>query len=240
MTSVEMAYEWKITYESMASGTAPGYTPREVSVLLTQAQEEIVLEVAQQGLDSSDYARTVLSNLLTPYPTNIVATLATDIFGNVNSTRAWKFVVPRTATLEFFYPAVEFATTGSGATAHERACKPIDYNSYYTSISNPFANPYVDLYWRLYDGDHITIITDGTALTAPYIKGLYIKKPSPIITSVATPAFTIDGITNTAGLKNCILNEISHREIVYRAAKKAFAAMKDQVGYQIQNVEEQN
>lgn len=239
MTSVEMAYEWKITYESMASGNAPGYTPREVSVLLTQAQEEVVLAVAEKGLDSSDYARAVLSNLLTPYPA-ITASPATDIFGNVNTTIAYKITLPRTPTLEFFYPCVEFAVTGTGTTSYERACKPIDYNSYYTSIHNPFAKPYVDLYWRLYDGDHITIITDGTALTTPYIKGLYIKKPAPIITSVATPAFTIDGITNTAGLKNCLLNEICHRDIVYKAAKKAFAAMKDQAGYQIQNIEEQN
>ena len=37
-----------------------------------------------------------------------------------------------------------------------------------------------------------------------------------------------------------VLNPIVHREIVYRAAKKAFAAQKDQAGYQIQNNEENN
>ena len=234
MTSVEMAYEWKITYESMASGNAPGYTPREISVLLTQAQEEVVLEVAEKGLDSSDYARTVLSNLLTPYPT-IIATPATDVFGNIGTTRAYKITVPRTADLEFFYPCIEFAVTGTGATTYERACKPIDYNSYYTNIANPWANPYVDLYWRLYDGNHLTIITDGTALTTPYIKGLYIKKPSPIIVDTLTSLTSIEGKTAIA---SCLLNEIVHRDIVYRAAKKAFAAMKDQAGYQIQNIEE--
>ena len=48
---------------------------------------------------------------------------------------------------------------------------------------------------------------------------------------------SIDGVANTVTIDSA-LNPIVHREIVYRAAKKAFAAVKDQVGYQIQNNEE--
>ena len=48
---------------------------------------------------------------------------------------------------------------------------------------------------------------------------------------------SIDGVVNTVVI-DFVLNPITHREIVYRAAKKAFAAVKDQVGYQIQNNEE--
>lgn len=233
MTSVEMSYEFNIVYESIASMAAPGYTEKEKSVFLTQAQEEIALEVAKDGADKDDYNRTILAKLLTPY-TGLSATAATNIFGNVNTTKAYTITLPTTLGSEFFCPFIEFAVTGTGATSYERVCKPIDYDTYYSSIANPWANPYVDLYWRLYDGDHMTIITDGTALATPYLKGLYVKKPTPIITATVTIG-TIDGYT---AVTDPILNPIVHREIVYRAAKKAFAAVKDQVGYQIQNNEE--
>ena len=225
MTAEEMEYEFKITYESMASMNAPGYTSREISVLLTQAQEEIAIETAQKRLDSDDYARTVLEKLLTPYSSPTVA--SSSILFNEN---AYRVTIPN----NFLYPFVEFAITGGTTT--NRAVKPITYDSYYTSISNPFANPYKDLYWRVFENGYLTIITDGTALTG--MKGLYVAKPNPIITSTAEPAFYIDQELNTEGPFEPTLHFIVHREIVYRAAKKAFAAVKDQIGYQIQNVEE--
>jgi len=239
MTSQEMSKEFNIVFESVASMNAPGYTEYEKSILLTQAEYDITIETAQVASDTNDYARTILAKLLTPYTGLGAPTQATNVFGNTNTVRAYTITLSTTLGLEFFYPFVEFAVTGSGGTAYERACKPIDYNTYYTSLSNPYAKPYVDLYWRLYDGDHLTIITDGTALTTPYLKGLYVKKPTPIITTAAAPAFTIDGYLNTDGVKNSQLNEIIHREIVYRAAMKAYAAMKDQAGYQLQNAEQQ-
>lgn len=226
MTSVEMAYEWKITFESMASGNAPGYTDREVSVLLTQAEEEVTLEVAKTLQDGNDYARMVLEKLLTPYNNPTVTTYTT-------IPNAYSVALPTgkeipTPIPEFFYPFVEFV--------NDRAVKPIDYNSYYTSISNPWAKPYEDLYWRLIDNGKLIIITDGiTPVTASSVKGLYVTKPAPIIVSTLTAQTSIDGAYIAA---DCLLHPIVHRDIVYKAAKKAFAAMKDQAGYQIQNIEE--
>jgi hypothetical protein len=82
------------------------------------------------------------------------------------------------------------------------------------------------------------VITDGTVLTN--LKGLYVAKPDPIITANISPN-TIDGVSAITDMSTArVLNPIVHREIVYRAAKKAFAAQKDQAGYQIQNNEENN
>jgi hypothetical protein len=221
MTSQEMSREFNIVFESVASMNAPGYTEYEKSVLLTQAQEDIAIEVAQKGMDSNDYARTVLEKLLTNYSSLVVAA-NTSLFPS----NAYRVTLPAT----FFYPFIEFAiTTGTNT---NRAVKPIDYNSYYTNISNPYANPYKDLYWRVYENGYLTIITDGTALTN--IKGLYVAKPSPIITAILV-GNTIDGLT---AITQPVLNPIVHREIVYRAAMKAYAAMKDQAGYQLQNAEQ--
>ena len=226
MTAQEMEYEWKITYEAIASMAAPGYTSREISVFLTQAQEEIAVEFAQ-NIDKDDYSRTVLEKLLTAY-SNPTRTENSDIIPSSTTNRVYNITKPAT----FFHPFIEFAVTSTGT----RSCKPIDYESYYTNISNPWSKPYVDLYWRLYHNGYLMVITDGTVLTN--LKGLYVAKPDPIITANISPN-TIDGVSAITDMSTArVLNPIVHREIVYRAAKKAFAAQKDQTGYQIQNNEE--
>ena len=223
MTSQEMSKEFNIVFESVASMNAPGYTEYEKSVLLTQAQQDIAIEVAQKGLDSNDYARTVIGKLMTDY-TGIVPSANTSLtLGN-----AYDVTLPA----EFFYPYIEFAVTSTPT--YQRVCKPVDYDSLYTTISNPYSNPYNDMYWRIFHNGKMIIITDGKTLTG--LKGVYLTKPTPILTA-STPAFTIDGVLNTATV-DPILSPIVHREIVYRAAMKAYAAMKDQAGYQLQNAEQ--
>lgn len=230
MTAVEMEYEFKIVYESIASMNAPGYKSKEISVLLSQAQEEIAIEVAQKRMDSDDYARTVLEKLLTEYNTNNTVVITADT--SLINDNSYNVTITPTTGYEFFHPFIEFAVTTSPS--YQRVCKPIDYNSLYNNISNPYAKPYIDLYWRLFNNGKLLIITDGSTLTS--IKGLYVKKPTPIITATITSG-SIDGLTVVT---NPVLNTIVHREIVNRAAMKAYAAVKDQAGYQLQNAEQQD
>ena len=234
MTSQEMSREFNIIFESVASMAAPGYTEYEKSVLLTQAQEEVTIETAQKAMDSNDFARTVLEKLITRYSTPTVAE-DFDVIKSTTTNRVYKMTLPASPQPQFFYPYIEFACTGTGTTYYERVCKPVDYDSYYTSIANPYANPYKDLYWRLYDNGYLIIVTDGTALATPYIKGLYIKKPTPIITENLTGGKTID---NSATATDSCLHEVVHREIVNRAAMKAYAAIRDQVGLQLKSIEQ--
>lgn len=228
MTSQEMSKEFNIVFESVASMNAPGYTEYEKSVLLTQAQQDIAIEVAQKGLDSNDYARTVLDKLMTEYGVNNTVAITDDT--TLINDNSYNVVITPTTGYEFFYPYIEFAITADPA--YQRVCKPIDYDSYYTTISNPYSNPYNDMYWRLFKNNKLLIVTDGKTLTE--VKGLYLKKPTPIITAVLV-GNTIDGLTV---ITQPVLSPIVHREIVYRAAMKAYAAMKDQAGYQLQNAEQ--
>ena len=237
MTSQEMSKEFNIVFESVASMNAPGYTEYEKSVLLTQAQQDIAIETAKMGLDSNDYSREVLEKLITRYGT-VAPTEDSIVIQSTSTNRVYRVALPTSPV--FLYPYIEFAITGTGATYYERVCKPIDYDSYYTTISNPYSNPYKDLYWRLYDNGYFLIITDGTQLTTPYMKGLYICKPDPIITASISP-LTIDGLSAITDMSTArVLTPIVHREIVKRAAMKAYAAMKDQAGYQLQNAEQQD
>ena len=65
MTATDMSYEFNIVYESIASMAAPGYTEREKSVLLTQAQEEIIIVVdpATSKKKNSDYTAMLVMGL---------------------------------------------------------------------------------------------------------------------------------------------------------------------------------
>lgn len=218
MTATEMRYEFRIVYESIASMNAPAYTAREISVLLTEAEEEIVIETADSRLDGDERARMILQKLLTPY-SNPTVSADTELFAS----NAYSVALPA----DFFYPFVEFI--------NDAAFKPVDFNSYYNTINNPFAQPYEDLYWRLFQNNKLLLVSyTGSVLSSSQLKGLYVKKPLPIIVE-NLGSNSIDG---RSVYTDCELHPIVHREIVYRAAKKAYAAVKDQIGYQIQNTEE--
>lgn len=64
LTAPQMEYEAKVVYESLASADAPGYTSRQWSILLTQAQEKLVLEVIKQGFDNDEINRRKIHSLL--------------------------------------------------------------------------------------------------------------------------------------------------------------------------------
>lgn len=232
MTAPEMEYEFKVVYESIASGNAPGYTSREISVLLTQAQRDIVLELAQKGPDMTDYERTILGGQL--YGGGGTGGL----FKRFNSVIAedtgttYQYGYITTMPADFFYPFIETIETD---TTHNIPVKPVSHDAVASNLSNPFAKPYSGLFWRVFENNYLVFIGDG-ATTPTYVKGIYIKKPTPIITAILTTG-TIDGLI---AVTDCQLPEMVHRDIVYKAAKKAYAAVKDQAGYQLQNIEQGN
>lgn len=228
MNAQEMGYEWRITYESIASADAPGYTPREISIFLTESQEDIVKEVCQKGIDKDDISRRILGKLRTYYSITLDqdnATLLTDPF------RGYKINTLNKVNTTFFYPHIETIMRGSNLID----IKPESFEAV-VNLKNPFRKPSLIKYWRLFYDDKMFIVPpSNVSFDESYILNLvYIRKPKPIIIE-DLGIDTIDGISVPT---DCELDNIIHRDIVYRAAKKAFAATKDQTGYQIQNIEE--
>ena len=78
LSASQMLYETKILYESIASSAAPGYTNREWSVILTQAQEELINEMYLDGIEKDDFNKRVMQSLVTN--TTRTAFTASDIF----------------------------------------------------------------------------------------------------------------------------------------------------------------
>ena len=60
MTADQMYNEFEIVYEAIASGDAPGYEPYEVSILLTQAQDQIIKDLINTGIEFNDSKALVL------------------------------------------------------------------------------------------------------------------------------------------------------------------------------------
>jgi hypothetical protein len=65
----------------------------------------------------------------------------------------------------------------------------------------------------------------------------YVSRPRPIIIEDLDPEDAIEGYYEAM---DSLLDPIVHREIVKEAAKLGYAYLKDQLGYQIQSVEQQN
>ena len=247
MTATEMGYEFDVGYDKITNFDAPGYEPKEKSTFLTKAQEELVLDI-QRGSSYSEMNKRVLDILKTkveilaaamsagPYTNSFWATLPTTAFSVVNER----------ATLT---PSVNHFYTGQVFT--DVRVKPIDDDYYHLNINNPHKKPSYELVWRLDYGEDDSgwkskvayVIEANEVLTSVQIH--YYRKPAPIIildSAYVAGDGSIDGIALsgfTGTDQDCELNKITHRDIVDKAVKFAYAALQDQKGFQISSAKEQ-
>jgi hypothetical protein len=226
MDATQMKYEFLITYESIASAAAPGYTNREISVFLTEAQEDIVKETVALGLDMNDLTRSIVRVLRTSGKVSTNTLIGTPY-------RAYSFTTSTLNPTPFYSYAYTFAKTNGNVIE----VKPMPEEAVIKNLKNPYKKPSNTKYWLVENNGVINIIppTDVTISLTDELHVLYLKKPEPIIVGQLTPATAIDGVFD---IKSCELDDIVQRDIIYKAAKKAFAATKDTAGYQIQNNEE--
>ena len=318
MTAREMRYEAEIIYESIASQDAPGYTDREWSVLLTQAQENIILDICKSGLDENELNRRKISKLLKyksfipelitdigfpnaygPETTITQTTLsgtATHISVTLNSsdviytngvgvpatgevllegqklriagviyevgedgtedgftlsvnyegatdeiaigtnamTEAGKLTYTYGFPEDYYYRASGRCSTEDPFASNIKLI-PISRSVYDANHDNPFKNPSLsEGFWLIDDDGRHIIITDGNEVEGYHLE--YVSKPKPIIIETLDPEDAIEG---NYLARDCVLDPIIHREVVQEAAKLGYAYLKDQLGYQIQSVEQQ-
>lgn len=213
LTAREMQYEAKIAYEALASSDAPGYTDRQWSILLTQAQEKIIREILAEGWDKNETNRRIISTLL--------KTTTVEDFVEFDLTNSWKIEFPK----DYFHIVKD---TLNDVKISSKSWDFVDAN-----LDNPFEKPYNKEFWRLVHEKGAVILTDGSSPTN--YKLTYIKRPKPIITKKLDSA--IEGVTNPT---NCELDPVAHRKIVERAARLAEAYTNNQLGYQLKTIEEQS
>lgn len=214
LTAPQMQYEAKVAYEAIASADAPGYTSKQWSMLLTQAQENIVLENLRIGFDFDELRRRVIESLISHKEYNSDNIESEAIIGE----HAYRI------ELEENYMHVVKDTANSTVKV-----RPVSYDFYHANINNPFESPYEKEYWRLVGNNAVIIITDGSDLEEYSI--VYLRRPTPIITKEGVE------VENETGIQDCELDHTVHRQIVNEAAKLAHAYTNNQAGYQIQSME---
>ncbi len=230
MTNQEFRNQFDISYNAIASNSAPGIDDYELSVYLTQAQLEIVKNYydplsnrKQKGFEATEKRRRDLNQLVKDYKTSTVITNTS----NINS-EAKFYIVPD----DLFLIVNEKAKIISEDCYNNKTLtiKPISYDEYDIQIDNPFEKPNEKVAWRL----DISNVNNSKVveIISPYnISGSleyqirYIKYPKPIIITDLDIAFpsdnlTIDGISTETP---CELNTEICREILDRAVLLATA-----------------
>ena len=238
MTATQMQYEFDVGYDFITNLEAPGIEPREVSTLLTKAQEELVLDILKND-SYKEFNKKVLNRLKTteiisssittgPYPNSYWTDIDSEIFVVINDRLSF------TTGSSHRYPNRQFTDV---------EVKPVDDDYYSANKDNPWKKPDYRLAWRLdyadsassYDRKHVYIVESGTTIDSIYIH--YYRKPEPIIvgdTGYVAGDGAIDGknwVDYDGPLDlDCELDPLVHRNIVDRAIKLAYAALQEEKG----------
>jgi len=249
-----MGYEFDVGWDKIANFDLPGYEPKEKSTFLTQAQEELVLKILDVP-SYNEFNKRVLDRLKTSDIILAAAMTGTAPYTNSSwadlpgvtgpPTRPAIRIINETAVLT---PTTSHFFTGQ--TFSDVRVKPIDDDYFHMNIKNPHKKPSHELVWRLDYGDAYTsklvyIYEANQVLTS--VKVYYYVKPEPIV--IPDTGYgagdTIEGVDLNVALyqsgvgRPCMLNKITHRKIVDRAIKLAYAALQDEKGFQISSAKEQ-
>ena len=235
MTNQEFRNQFDISYNAIASNSAPGIDDYELSVYLTKAQLELVKNYydplsnrKQKGFEATEKRRRDLNQLVKDYKTSTTITNSS----NINS-EAKFYTVPN----DLFLIVNEKAKITSEDCYNNKTLtiKPISYDEYDVQIDNPFEKPDSSNAWRLdisniNNSKVVEIISPYNVLGSLEYQVRYIKYPKPIIitnlnTTFPSDNLTIDGIFVETP---CELNTEICREILDRAVLLATADYRPQ------------
>jgi hypothetical protein len=229
----EMKYQFFVLYDQIASQGAPGYTDREIGVLLSKAEEIIVVEKYD---NEDERGRKNFSEL--KRHENIITTSSSQT--GIRDANGVFYDLPT----DCLYILSENATVSSSDTCVNNTklnIVPVTEDEYTINKSNPFQKPFAEYgdgeIWRLdfsretvgTNPKRVELITDGTFSVSTYHLR-YLRRPQGI-----TP-FT--GDSSTTAQVDSELDEIVHRAIVDKAVRIATSTTKPQE-YQIKLNEEQ-
>lgn len=228
MNTREFKYEFDISWNNIMSNQAPGLSPYEISVFLTQAQESIVKGIYNGTLthpfESTEEARSYLSPLvLQGYPVKVQhqndfphitnGTILYDL-NDIKDIKGNSLAKPWFIT----YEGVIFGQFNKCAEGTEGIVKPITQDTFWETKRNPFRKDNERRVLRLtfQSGNYnLAELVTEYSIDKYFIR--YMRKPKPIILEQLN-GITIDGEYQE---QSCELNENIHRAILDAAVKLA-------------------
>lgn len=216
MTTQEFSSEFDILYNNIMSNSAPGLDEYEKSVLLTQAQEQLILDIySGTSMDSFESTEEMKEYLDVLVQQDNLTVSTEDIKGLSPSSKFYNkpedlwFITYETAILK----DASNSCLKNGKTS---LVIPVTQDEYYHLMENPFRRPNMDRVFRLLKDNKIELIS-SYPIDSYTIR--YIRKPNPIILTDLTEYNTkIDGESD---VKNCELSPAIHRVILVKAVQLA-------------------
>ena len=222
MTNPEFSNEFDILYNNIMSNQAPGLDEYEKSVLLTQAQEDIIKSVysgkqISESFEMTEEVRRYLNELINTYTTE------TKVKGKGLLDSSVFFSLPDNPKVWFItYESVILEDVKLGCKNNTNALVvPVTQDSFYRVYNNPFRGANNRQVLRLDNNKDIIELISKYNIKSYLVR--YIAKPTPIILYNLDGDLTIDGINTQT---ECKLNPVLHRSILERAVQLASALYK--------------
>lgn len=214
MSPYEMSYEFDILYNNIMSNAAPGLTEYEKSVFLTQAQEQLVVEIYNGKFNGKSFEN---SAEITKYLENLVEQRTINTFstsGGISKHSQIADLRDGTIPSNILFPTLEIIYFEDGS---EGYVKPITQDQYIGVSRNPFRRANKRRVPKLtLSNDKVELISEIPIKT--YIIR-YLKKPYPIILeTIGTDDPSINGYRQSL---SCELDSMIHRSIIIRAVQIA-------------------
>ena len=227
------SYASKANFGDAASASSIQLDEYEKSVLLTQAQDEIVksyfdarLNVQGQGFDNSERRQVDFSNLIT------TATMTTTgAPSDSYDARGCMYKFPSGSKKPLVLLNESLSVT-RGTTTKTYVIVPLHYREYDRVMSKAYAQPLKKQAWRLFNNtatgfDLVSEIIpiEGSIEQGDSVvyKVRYVCRPPAIVLAPMPTGLTVDGESLTSGTttQTCQLDPILHRDILNRAVEIA-------------------
>lgn len=219
MNHTEFSNEFDILYNNIMSNAAPGLSEYDKSVLLTKAQEELVISIYTGrntlgiGFEIVEESRRYLDVLVK------TVTITDKLIGKKGVSPSSIFYSIPDDVWFITYEAATLSSPELKCSDKEAAVIPTLQDDYFRVKDNPYRGPSKDRVLRLDSEGNIAELISKYSVDSYLLR--YLRKPSPIILAdLSEYNVTINGIST---ITECELNTALHNLILEYAVKMAKA-----------------
>lgn len=208
----EFSNRFDVVFDSITSNKAPEIDTYEKSLFLTEAQNQIVIELYSgrniQGtsFEATEELRAYLRNLIKE----------AHLTGDVSNNDSILYTLPDDCLFITNEEAVISDSKAGCLDGTSIGAVPITHDEITKALRNPFRKPTEDRVLRIDIGPKVIEVYSLYNIGSYNIK--YVKKPKPIILDELEEGLTIDGLP---GPSECELDSIMYGTIIDRAVRLA-------------------
>lgn len=219
MNTAEFSAEFDLLYNNIMSNIAPGLTEYEKSVFLTQAQEQLIIEIynGQYNGDSFEQSEEVRTYLRTILKTLFLETASIDS-EFPDSYHHYRVELDTNGLWFIIFESARFAGEDACTKDRKVVVKPVPYDEYWAICRNPFKGPNDNRIIRIDRSKFELELVSDYPLDQYIVK--YLSRPAPIVLE-QLEGITINGVDTQS---ECELPDVLHRSILERAVQLAKSA----------------